>query len=67
MTDSDPDSTTNISRSDGADLIAGRDITIGADVVGRDKIVGGAIMFTREALYRPLKTLPPHALLRPAP
>ena len=39
MTDSDPDSTTNINRSGGADLNAGRDITIGGDVVGRDKIV----------------------------
>ncbi len=39
MTDSDPDSITNINRSGGADLNAGRDITIGGDVVGRDKII----------------------------
>jgi WD40 repeat protein len=38
MTDSDPDSTTNINRSGGADLNAGRDITVGGDVIGRDKI-----------------------------
>jgi hypothetical protein len=39
MIDSDPDSATNINRSGGADLNAGRDINIGGDVVGRDKIV----------------------------
>jgi hypothetical protein len=40
MTNSDPDSTNNIAnRSGGADLNAGRDITIGGDVVGRDKVV----------------------------
>ncbi len=36
MTDSDPESITN--RSGGADLNAGRDLTVGGDVVGRDKI-----------------------------
>ena len=38
MTDSDPDSTTSISRSGGADLNAQGNITVGGDVVGRDKI-----------------------------
>ncbi len=39
MTDSDQDSTTHINRSGGADLNAGRDINVGGDAVGRDKIV----------------------------
>jgi hypothetical protein len=37
--DSDQDSTTDSNRSGGADLNAGRDLTIDGDVVGRDKIV----------------------------
>jgi hypothetical protein len=37
MTGSDQGSTTNINRSGGADFNAGRDITVGGDVVGRDK------------------------------
>jgi hypothetical protein len=36
--DSDQDITTNINRSGGADLNTGRDITVGGDVTGRDKI-----------------------------
>jgi hypothetical protein len=46
MTDSDPESTTNINRSGGADLNARGDITIGGDVVGRDKNI-----FTGEQQY----------------
>jgi hypothetical protein len=46
MTDSDPDSITISDQSDGADLNAGRDITIGGDVVGRDKIAGSATSTT---------------------
>lgn len=38
MTESDPDSIANINRSGAADLNARRDITVGGDVVGRDKI-----------------------------
>jgi len=38
MTDSDPDSITNINRSGGADLSAGRDINVDGDVAGRDII-----------------------------
>jgi len=37
--DSDPTSTIITNQSGGADLNAGRDITIGGDLVGRDKIV----------------------------
>jgi len=47
MTDSDPDSPTITNRSGGADLNAGRDIIIGGDVVGRDKIT-----ITEEAAHR---------------
>ena len=39
MTDFDPDSITISNRSGGADLNAQGDITIGGDVVGRDKVV----------------------------
>jgi WD40 repeat protein len=48
MADSDPDSITNINRSGGADLNAGRDLTIGGDVVGRDKIT---TVFTGDQQY----------------
>ena len=44
MTDSDPDSITISNRSGGADLNAGRDLTIGGDVVGRDKITSTTIL-----------------------
>jgi len=40
MTDSDPDSITISNQSGGADLNAGRDLTIGGDVVGRYNIIG---------------------------
>lgn len=48
MTDSD--SSTNISRSGGTDLNAGHDITVGGDVVGRDKIVSTTI-YTGDQQY----------------
>jgi hypothetical protein len=39
MTDSDPDSTTNITNvNGGVNLDAQRDVNIGGDVVGRDKV-----------------------------
>ena len=50
MAGSDPDSTTNINRSGGADLNAQGDITIGGDVVGRDKITSTTI-FTGDQQY----------------
>ena len=37
--DSDPSATNVTHQSGGADLNAGRDVNIGGDVVGRDKIV----------------------------
>ena len=64
MTDSDPDSTTNIDRSGGADLNAGRDINIGGDVVGRDKIVQNIGQIIGQVTQRPLTAVEKRDLAR---